>query len=59
MNKEKKLDEQLLSILVCPITKSKLEYDEENNELVSKKAGVAFPIRSGIPIMLEHEARKI
>ena len=50
---------KLLSILVCPLTKGSLEYDEKNNELVSRKAGLAFPIRGGIPIMLIDEARKI
>ena len=53
------LDPKLLSILVCPITKGKLEYDAENNELISRKAGLAFPIRDGIPVMLVDEARKI
>ena len=54
-----KLDPKLLELLVCPKTKTKLEYDEKNAELISKKAGLAFPIRNGIPIMLEHEAREI
>ena len=53
------IDSKLLSILVCPLTKSKLEYDEENHELISRKAGLAFPIKGGIPIMLVDEARKI
>ncbi len=53
------LNPKLLSILVCPLTKGKLEYDEKNNELISSKAGLAFPIRDGIPVMLVDEARKI
>ena len=50
---------KLLEILICPVTKSDLEYDSKNNELISKQAGLAYPIRDGIPIMLEEEARKI
>lgn len=53
------LDPKLLDILVCPLTKSSLKYDKENQELISKKAGLAFPIRDGIPIMLVEEARKL
>jgi len=53
------LDPKLLSILVCPLTKAELEYDEKNNELISHKAGLAFPIKDGIPVMLVDEARKI
>jgi uncharacterized protein YbaR (Trm112 family) len=45
--------------LVCPVTKGELQYDEKNNELISKKAGLAYPVRDGIPVMLESEARKI
>ena len=56
---EDKVDPKLLEILVCPVTKSDLEYDSVNNELISKQAGLAYPIRNGIPIMLEEEARKI
>ena len=56
---EDKVDPKLLEILVCPLTKSNLEYDNVNNELISKQAGLAYPIRDGIPIMLEEEARKI
>ena len=56
---EDKVDPKLLEILVCPLTKSNLEYDSVNNELISKQAGLAYPIRDGIPIMLEEEARKI
>ena len=54
-----KLDPKLLSILVCPLTKGALEYDEENNELISKSAALAYPVKDGIPIMLVDEARKI
>ena len=56
---EDKVDPKLLEILVCPVTKSDLEYDSVKNELISKQAGLAYPIRDGIPIMLEEEARKI
>ena len=54
-----KLSPDLLDILVCPITRSTLLYDEKNNELISKQAGLAYPIKNGIPIMLAKEARKI
>ena len=54
-----KIDKDLLDILVCPITKTKLSLDEENGELISKEAKLAYPIRDGIPIMLPDEARKI
>ena len=56
---EDKVDPKLLEILVSPVTKSDLEYDIVKNELISKQAGLAYPIRDGIPIMLEEEARKI
>lgn len=55
----KKADPKLLEILVCPLTKTPLEYDAQRQELVSKQAGLAFPIRDGIPVMLADEARKI
>ena len=54
-----KIDKELLDILVCPITKTKLLLDEENGDLISKEAKLAYPIRDGIPIMLPDEARKI
>lgn len=54
-----KLDPTLLALLVCPLTKGKLEYDEVNNELISLDAGLAYPIIDGIPVMLIDEARKI
>ncbi|QOG06783.1 Trm112 family protein [Aureimonas sp. OT7] len=50
-------DPKLLELLVCPLTKGQLIYDSERNELVSRKAGLAYPIRDGIPIMLPSEAR--
>lgn len=53
------MDNKLLEILVCPITKGTLEYDKENNELISKSAKLAYPIRDGIPVLLESEAREI
>jgi uncharacterized protein YbaR (Trm112 family) len=53
------VDPRLLEILVCPITKTTLEYDRVRNELISHKAGLAFPIRDGIPIMLPDEARRL
>ena len=53
------IDPKLLEILVCPVTKGSLSYDRENQELISDKAGLAYPIRDGIPIMLADEAREI
>jgi uncharacterized protein YbaR (Trm112 family) len=53
------VDPKLLEILVCPLTKSPLRYDREKQELVSKEAGLAYPIRDGIPIMLPEEAREL
>jgi uncharacterized protein YbaR (Trm112 family) len=52
-------DPKLLEILVCPLTKGTLSYDRERQELVSKAAGVAYPVRNGIPIMLVGEAREL
>lgn len=52
-------DPKMLELLVCPVSKGRLVYDREKNELVSEKAKLAFPIRDGVPIMLESEARKI
>ena len=54
-----KVDPKLLEILVCPLTKSTLEYDAAAQELISRAAGLAFPIRDGIPVMLEDEARAL
>ena len=53
------VDPKLLEVLVCPLTKTPLVYDSKAKELISKKAGLAFPIRDGIPIMLVDEARKL
>lgn len=53
------VDPKLLEILVCPLTKDELQYDPENQELISAKAGLAYPIRDGVPIMLVDEARKL
>lgn len=50
---------ELLEMLVCPLTKSTLEYDEENQELISKLAKLAYPIRDGIPVMIASEAREL
>ncbi|MCE9507143.1 MAG: Trm112 family protein [Alphaproteobacteria bacterium] len=59
MTESKKADPKLLEILVCPLTKAPLAYDEARQELISRQAGLAFPIREGIPIMLVDEARKL
>jgi uncharacterized protein len=53
------MDTKLLDILVCPVTKGPLIYDKKANELISKSARLAYPIRDGIPVMLEDEARKL
>jgi hypothetical protein len=53
------VDAKLLEILVCPVTKGPLVYDRQRQELVSKAARLAYPIRDGIPVMLEEEARKL
>ena len=54
-----KPDPKLLELLVCPLTKATLELDEENNELISKPAKLAYPIRDGIPVMIVSEAREL
>jgi uncharacterized protein YbaR (Trm112 family) len=54
-----KPDPKMLELLVCPVTKGRLVFDREKNELVSEKARLAYPIRDGIPIMLESEARRL
>jgi uncharacterized protein len=59
MSENAKVAPELLAILVCPLTKMPLRYDEANNELISKTAGLAFPIRDGVPIMLLDEARQL
>ncbi|MET3615453.1 uncharacterized protein YbaR (Trm112 family) [Rhizobium aquaticum] len=53
------IDPKMLELLVCPLTKGRLSFDAERNELVSEKAKLAYPVRDGIPIMLMSEARKI
>ena len=53
------IDPKLLEILVCPLTKGPLEYDRGARELISRKAGLAYPVRDGIPIMLPDEARRL
>ena len=57
MTNRVKYDRRMLEALVCPLTQDALEYNEENQELISKSAGLAYPIRDGIPIMLADEAR--
>jgi len=51
--------QNLISMLVCPLSKEKLIYDQEKQELIAKKSGLAYPVKDGIPIMLPEEARKI
>ena len=59
-NREQKMvDPKLLEILVCPLSKAPLVYDKRANELISKSAGLAFPIRNGVPILLIDEARQL
>lgn len=53
------IDKRLLEILVCPLTKGPLEWDPQNGELISRQAGLAFPVRDGVPIMLPDEARRL
>ena len=53
------MDKKLLDILVCPVTKGPLIYDKNNQELISKSARLAYPIKEGIPVMLEEEAREL
>lgn len=59
MPESKKADPILLDLLVCPLTRAPLEYDAARQELVSRQAGLAYPVRDGIPIMLPDEARRI
>ncbi len=59
MNDIPETDRRMLEALVCPLTHTTLSYDPQKQELVSKAAHLAFPIRNGIPIMLEDEARKL
>ena len=53
------VDPRLLDVLVCPLTKGPLQYDRVANELISRAAGLAYPIRDGIPIMLPEDARRL
>lgn len=53
------IDDKLLSILVCPVSKAPLEYDKDKEELVCRASGLAYPVRDGIPVMLESEARQL
>jgi uncharacterized protein YbaR (Trm112 family) len=53
------IDRELLDILLCPLTLGPLRYDSETDELISEKAGLAYPVREGIPVMLPEEARKL
>jgi uncharacterized protein len=53
------VDPKLLDILVCPVTKGPLVYDKQKQELISKSARLAYPVRDGIPVMLEDEARRL
>ncbi|HYJ81418.1 MAG TPA: Trm112 family protein [Allosphingosinicella sp.] len=53
------MNEELLALLVCPVTRTKLRWDEERQELVSEAAGLAFPVRDGVPVMLVEEARPL
>jgi len=53
------MDTKLLELIVCPVTKGRLEYDRENQELISRAARLAYPVRDGIPVLLENEARTL
>lgn len=53
----KELDRRLLALLVCPVTKAPLEYDRDRQELVCRASGLAYPVRDGVPVLLENEAR--
>jgi len=53
------IDKKLLSILVCPVSKAPLKYDKDKDELICKASGLAYPVRDGIPVMLETEARQL
>ena len=59
MSETTPVDPRLLEILVCPVTKGPLEYDRDRGELISRKAGLAYPVRDGIPVMLPEEARAL
>jgi uncharacterized protein YbaR (Trm112 family) len=53
------MDTRLLELLVCPVTKGRLEFDREKQELISRSARLAYPVRDGIPILLEEQARTL
>jgi hypothetical protein len=53
------IDPRLLQVLVCPVTRTKLRHDEERKELISDAAGLAYPIRDGVPVMLPEQARSL
>jgi uncharacterized protein YbaR (Trm112 family) len=53
------MDSKLLELLVCPVTKGPLTFDRDKQELISKSARLAYPVRDGIPVMIEEEARKL
>ena len=59
LNYHQGMDTKLLALLVCPVTKGHLDYDREKQELVSRSARLAYPIRDGLPVMLESEARTL
>jgi len=59
MNEPRTTDPKLLEVLICPLTRTRLIYDSDRQELISKAAGLAYPIRDGIPIMLPGEARDL
>lgn len=59
MTEPQTFDRRMLEALICPLTHASLEYDAERQELVSRRASLAFPIRDGIPVMLVDEARKL
>lgn len=59
MPEPRQVDPKLLEFLVCPVTHGPLDYDRDAQELISRQAGLAYPIRDGIPIMLPYEAREI
>ncbi|WP_321325164.1 Trm112 family protein [uncultured Parasphingorhabdus sp.] len=58
-DRQRRIDPELLEILVCPMTRTPLVHDEEASELISEAAGLAYPIRDGIPVMLVEEARRL
>ena len=59
LNYHRAMDTKLLELLVCPVTKGPLKYDREKQELISRSARLAYPVRDGLPVMLENEARTL